>query len=47
MAKDVLILRIDPTVKSKLQTIADKDHRSLSNLVSMLLETFVSSEAHE
>lgn len=37
-------LRLDPMLKERLQRIANKERRSLTNLVELVLEDFVKSQ---
>jgi hypothetical protein len=39
--KDRIIITVPVELKSKLQKLADKDNRNLSNYVSTVLERFV------
>jgi predicted transcriptional regulator len=36
--EDTLTIRIDPDLKKKLQKLAEKDHRKLSDYIHIILE---------
>ncbi|EDZ66968.1 ribbon-helix-helix protein, CopG family [Nitrosococcus oceani] len=44
MAKALLNARIDSALKKKLQTLAERENRTLSNLVETVLATYVKRE---
>lgn len=42
-----LVVRIDKDLKEKLQVLADKDERSLSNYIRLILKKAVEEEEKE
>jgi predicted transcriptional regulator len=39
-------MRLDPELKRELQKLAERDHRSLTNYIELLLRTHVAKETH-
>ena len=42
-----ILVRVSPETKKELQSLADVEHRSLTNLVERVLESFVATQKAE
>jgi predicted transcriptional regulator len=42
-----ILVRVPPETKKELQSVADDEHRSLTNLVERVLENFVAAKKAE
>lgn len=40
-------IRVESTLKDKLIKLAEKDDRSLSNLIKIILTKYISSKSHD
>jgi predicted transcriptional regulator len=44
---DRIYIRVDPELKAKLQELADRDHRTLSNYIELVLKREIEKQTKQ